>query len=126
MSLREQAELDLAFLIEDSTSGFGWPAVITDPSGTSLNVVGLSNDISQVIDPDTGMVVSGRLASFTVRMSTLTAGGLTQPKGIADAGSKPWIVAFDDIGGVACTFKVRESNPDRALGVVSLMLEVYG
>lgn len=125
MGLRSLAESDLAAALEDSAGGFGWPITVTDPNGVTADLVGSSSDIGQVIDPDTGEAVSGRLASISLRLSSLAAKGLTLPQGIADAAKKPWLVSFDDIGGTPYTFKVQQSNPDRALGVVVCLLELY-
>lgn len=125
MGLRETAEADLAITLEDDVTGFGWDITVTDPNGTSAALKGQSDDIGQVIDPDTGMAVSGRLASVVLRISSLLAEGLTLPQGIADAAKKPWIVTFNDIGGTPYTFKVTQSNPDRALGIVVCLLELY-
>lgn len=125
MSLRAIAESDLAFILEDAAYGFGYAITVIDPGGTSADLTGYSNDIAQLIDPDTGQAVSGRLASAVLRISSLTAAGLGLPQGIADTASKPWIVAFNDISGNPYTFKVSKSNPDRALGVVSCILEAY-
>ncbi len=126
MGLREIAEMDLGVILEDETYGFGWPITVTDPSGTTVpDLIGFSDDISQVIDPDTGQAVSGRLASAVLRISSLVTAGLGLPRGIADSGSKPWIIQFDDINGNPFQFKVSQSNPDRALGIVSCILEVY-
>jgi hypothetical protein len=125
MGLRTLAEQDLGLILEDATTGFGWPISVTDPAGTVGALTGFSDDIAQIIDPDTGQAVSGRLASVALRISSLTTAGLTLPRGIADAGSKPWLVTFDDINGNAYTFKVSQSNPDRALGLVTLLLELY-
>lgn len=125
MSLRVQAEADLSFMLEDGATGFGWPITVTDPAGTVGNLTGFATDIAQAIDPDTGVAVSGRIASVALRISSLTAEGLGLPVGIADASSKPWVVQFDDINGNSYTFKVIESNPDRALGLVTCMLEKY-
>tara|TARA_R100000388_G_scaffold63439_3_gene46356 strand:+ start:47 stop:226 length:180 start_codon:yes stop_codon:yes gene_type:complete len=58
-------------------------------------------------------------------MSSLVLEGLGLPKGIADTGSKPWVIQFDDIGGTPYKFKVSQSNPDRALGLVVCLLELY-
>jgi len=124
MSLRELAESDLAITLEDP-AGFGWAITLINPAGTAASLRGQSTDISQIIDPDTGQVVSGRLAAVTIRVASLAAAGLTLPQGIAGAESKPWLVGFDDINGQAYTFKVAESNPDRALGVVTCLLEAY-
>ena len=125
MGLREQAETDLATILEDDVYGFGYPITVTDPSGNTGDLIGFSNDISQIIDPDTGQAVSGRLASAVLRISSLIQKGLGLPVGIADSSLKPWIVDFNDINGNAFKFKVAKSNPDRALGIVSCLLEVY-
>ena len=125
MDLRTQVERDLSFTLEDDVTGFGWAITVTDPAGTSKPLVGSSKDISQLIDPDTGVVVSGRLATVTIRISSLVAQGFALPQAIADSAAKPWLVAFDDINGNAYTFKVAESDPDRAVGVVVCVLEAY-
>lgn len=125
MSLRQLAETDLGLILEDSSTGFGWSITVTDPAGTIRTLTGFSDDIAQIIDPDTGQAVSGRLASVALRTSSLIAAGLTLPRGIADSGSKPWVIEFDDINGSAYKFKVAKSNPDRALGLVTCLLELY-
>lgn len=125
MNLRALAESDLGFIVEDGATGFGWPITLTDPDGKSGPFTGLSDDIAQVIDPDTGQAVSGRLASVALRISTLYAEGFKLPQGIADASVKPWIVEFNDINGLPYKFKVQQSNPDRALGLVTCLLETY-
>lgn len=125
MSLRQLAETDLGLILEDSSTGFGWSITVTDPAGTSRTLTGFSDDIAQIIDPDTGQAVSGRLASAAIRISALTNAGLSLPRGIADSGSKPWVIEFDDINGNPYKFKVSQSNPDRALGLVTCLLELY-
>ena len=125
MSLRVQAEADLGTILEDTQTGFGWTITVTNPDGISKPLTGFSDDISQVIDPDTGQAVSGRLASVALRISSLYAAGLTLPVGIADSASKPWIIEFEDINGNSYKFKVAQSNPDRAIGMVVCLLEVY-
>lgn len=125
MSIRQLAESDLGLILEDGATGFGWPITVTDPSGAVRPLTGFSDDIAQIIDPDTGQAVSGRLASVALRISSILAAGLTLPRGIADAGIKPWIIEFNDINGNAFKFKVAQSNPDRALGLVTLLLELY-
>jgi len=127
MGLRTIAEQDLGVILEDSDTGFGWPITVTDPSGNSGTgpLTGFSDDIAQIIDPDTGQAVSGRLASVAIRIALLNEIGLGLPRGIADSGSKPWIVEFDDINGNPYKFKVSQSNPDRAIGLVTCLLELY-
>lgn len=125
MNLRQLAEKDLGTILENEATGFGWPITITDPDGNSGSLTGMSGDISQVIDPETGIAVSGRLATATVRLTALRAEGLGIPKGIADRNSLPWVVVFNDIEGEPYRFKVAESDPDRTLGFVNLILEFY-
>lgn len=125
MGLRQLAETDLGLILEDSTTGFGFSITVTDPSGLTRPLTGFSDDIAQIIDPDTGQAVSGRLASVALRISSLKAEGLSLPEGIADATEKPWLIAFDDINGNPFTFKVMQSNPDRTIGLVVCVLELY-
>lgn len=125
MGLRDLAENDLSFILEDNINGFGWPISVTDPNGLSVNLIGTSNDIAQLIDPDTGQAISGRSASVALRISSLQAQGLGLPQGIADTLLKPWLISFNDINGQPYTFKVMQSNPDRMLGIVTCILEIY-
>jgi hypothetical protein len=125
MSLRAIAETDLQHILEDANKGFGYSITLTDPSGTSKNVTGYSSDIAQLIDPDTGQAVSGRLASVSLRISTLLGLGFSIPQSINDSSSNVWSVVFNDINGISHTFTIVQSNPDRALGVVTLLLELY-
>lgn len=125
MGLRAIAEIDLGKVLEDDTTGFGYPITVTDPAGTSVALKGFSNDIGQVIDPDTGQPVSGRAASVAIRIGLLTGAGLGIPSGVVNTVGKPWVIVFDDINGNSFTFKVSESIPDRSIGVVVCMLELY-
>lgn len=125
MGLRAESEAALAETLEDGDL-WGWPITVTDPDGTTAALTGQSGDIAQVIDPQTGDVISGRLAHCVLRLSSMTAAGFTDvPRAIASQTAKPWVVVFDDVNGTSHTFKVRQSSPDRTLGIVSLTLESY-
>ncbi len=126
MGLRDTTKADNRIILNDSTFGFGYSIIITDPTGTvHPNFIGFSNDVSQMIDHDTGQAVSGRLASAAIHIQDILDAGLTLPEGIADSSSKPWLITFDDINGVTQVFKVSESNPDRAIGLIICLLEFY-
>lgn len=125
MGLRDRAAAILNARVADETRGFGWRVAVTDPDGVTGDLVGRSTDIEQLIDPDTGQAVSGRFAGVFLTMDSLEKAGLGIPQGIADAQSKPWIVEFQDIRGGPYKFKVAQSNPDRAIGGVACVLEVY-
>lgn len=127
MDLRLVAERDLARVLESTNGGFGWPVVLTAPDGYSsaAPLFGLTQDIGKAIDPGTGELVSGRTASAAVRISSLYSAGYLQiPEGVPSG--KPWRVDFTDVNARKThSFKVVESYPDRALGVVVLVLEAY-
>jgi hypothetical protein len=123
VGLREIAEADLAFILEDGAFGFGFAIKVTNPAGDEQNLTGYTADISQLIDDETGTAVSGRLATVAIRISTLT--DLKLPVNIAKDSSKPWLITFNDINGIEYTFKVQDSDPDRALGIVVLTLEFW-
>lgn len=125
MNLRLQAEADLAITLEDSASGFGWNVTVRDPSDNQSGLIGQSNDIGFLIDPETGQGSASRQATVVLRLSSLEAAGFGIPVGISDSSSKPWTITFDDINGHPFTFKVSESHPDRQLGVVRCLLETY-
>ena len=126
MALRDIAANDLRAILTDSSRGFGWPITVVSPAGVSVDMVGSSTDISQLIDPQTGQAVSGRAASVAIPMVDLYAAfSNVLPRAVAEAAGKPWLVTFADIAGTSHTFKVSDSNPDRAVGCVSLLLEFY-
>lgn len=125
MNLRMLAEQDLATTLEDGVTGFGWPVILTTPDGEVVKITAQSNDISLTVDPQTGVVVSGRQASAVVRISTLTAEGVCIPVGVAKRDARPWVVQFTDINGGDNAFKVTDSFPDRTLGIVVLHLEAW-
>lgn len=124
MSLRQQAADDLVGIVE-STSGFGWPITVTSPAGVSLAMTGLSTDIGTTLDPETGLPVTGRRASVALSTASLSDGGLDMPMGAYDKSTKPWLVTFDDIGGTEYVWKVIQTMPDRALGLITCVLERY-
>lgn len=114
----------------ENPKDFGWPVILTNPEGETLGgddspLHAIVNDISSLIDPDTGDPVSGRLATATFRVSTLLERGFKIPKNISDKNSKPWLVAFTNVNGKAQTFKVSRTDPDRQPGAVVCYLELY-
>lgn len=125
MSLRELSEQDLGIILEDGATGFAWPVTVKDPDGKTASMYGMTDDISQVIDPDTGQLISGRMASVALRISTLYTAGFVLPRNVSSKDAKPWVVTFNDINGLSYTFKVRAADPDRALGLIVCILEAY-
>jgi hypothetical protein len=124
MSLRELLEQDLQHTLEDASS-FGWPITFITPSGTEIYMYGQTSDISQIIDPDTGVAISGRSAHVTARLSRFYDSGAGLPSGVVEQGKLSWLCRFNDINGITYTFKVSKSEPDRTIGIVTCMLEAY-
>lgn len=129
MGLRAQAESDLRKILGDTQRGFGWPVIVANPEGVCVSMTGFSNDIAETIDPETGQAVSGRVASVALSMKDLENVDRMTPFGfpaaISDQAKRPWVVVFDDILGCPHTFKVNESKPDRAIGLITMTLETY-
>jgi hypothetical protein len=120
MGLREQAKLDARAILED-TSGFAWPVTLVSPLGVFYFVNGFTTDVGQTIDPDTGQAVAGQRASVAFARGALPV----LPEAVAEGSRKPWLATFFDSEGEPATFKVVDVLPDRALGVVVLLLEVF-
>ena len=118
MDLQRLAESDLAFTLE----GDGQRVTLVNPDGVGAELNAISCDISLMIDPDTGVPVSGRNANAALRIASITAAGLTMPQGIEDGATVPWLVMYETVTGEMITAKVLASNPDRAVGVITLKL----
>lgn len=124
--LRTLAENDLGGILEDSSQGFGIPITVTDPAGLVKQMIGFSNDIARIIDPETGQIVKGRIVTVALRQTSVIAVGFTsQPIGIAKENKKPWLIEFNDLHSVAQKFKVVETFPDNALGIIVCELEQW-
>jgi len=118
MSLRDIAEADLGRIMEN-TSEFGRAVVLTSPDGVSAQLVGFNNDVSAAIDPDTGQIVSSRRISFSFRLSSLA--GLGIPYSVA-ANTPPWKVQIE---GETQIYRVSQTLPDRRLGIVVVIAELF-
>lgn len=124
MSLRRQAEIDARRILTNPEE-FGWPITVRDPYGQQADLTGFATDIHTSIDPETGQAVSDRRASIALSLASLSEAGLGIPVAVPESSRKPWLVMFDDINGHSHTFKVSEAMPDRAIGIVTCMLETY-
>lgn len=116
MGLLDQiAASDLRSILEDA-SGFGRRVIVTAPGGVSAELVGRINDISQVIDPETGMVVSGRSSTLTVALASLRDVGLSEPRAVQESGVEPWTVELLDGQPGQRNFVISGVRPDRSYG----------
>lgn len=124
MTLLDQAALDLRAIIADP-AGFGVPVTVIDPDGKSATITGLQNDVSLSIDPQTGVMVSGRRASVALSIQALADADLGEPRAVSDAANrKPWRISFTTPTGKLITMKVADALPDE-LGCIVCMLENY-
>jgi hypothetical protein len=116
MSLRDQILADLEGIIENA-SDFGQEITLTDPDGVATDLVGLTGDISTIIDPDTGMLVKGRRLHVTLKIQSLPAG--PRPEAQSDTSKKPWLVSFKRVTSLASTqYLVIGSVPDDSMGAI--------
>ena len=125
MSLRSTAEADTTRILEDGSTGFGWPIKLINPDDTEIELTGFTNDIHELIDPDTGVSVSERRVSIALSISAIEAEDIDIPYNVADENIKPYVIKFNDSAGTEQIFKVMESHPDRTVGMVTCLLEVY-
>ena len=125
MSLRSTAEADTTRILEDGSTGFGWPIILTDPDDLETELTGFTNDIHELIDPDTGVSVSERRVSIALSISALEAEDIALPYNVSDESTKPYVIKFNDSAGNEQIFKVLESHPDRTVGMVTCLLEIY-
>ena len=125
MGLRQEIKRNTQIILADEANGFAWPLVVTDPSGKSVRTKGFTCDIADLIDPETGQAVSGRMAEVTIHMEELRCAGMAHPAHIQDGSGKPWTFKFDDLYGTSHTFKVQRVSPDRTTGLILCCLEAY-
>ncbi|MCP4677087.1 MAG: hypothetical protein GY854_16545 [Deltaproteobacteria bacterium] len=124
MKLREIAENDLETTLEDDVNGFGISTTITDPAGTSASLTVQSGDVHLFFDAGIESRVSNRTAHIAIRLASLTTAGLGIPRPQPDRTKNPWIFEFPDAVGIDRKFTVSRSDPDRTLGIVTIILEL--
>jgi hypothetical protein len=124
MGLRQIAHDDAQEIMRDE-DGFAWPCTVTNPAGYSHDFLCRSTDIHLAIDPGTGEMVTGRQVSVALLKTDLESVGFETVSGVADTTGKPWVVEVSDILGTAGTFRVAETHPDNALGLMVCFLEAY-
>lgn len=113
MSLRELAEADNAFLLEDDELGFAVAIRLTDTDGRVYDVVGQYHRVGVDVDPETGLLVQGNKSAITVRLSRFPADNLPE----AD-----WSIETTDITGTAVTGKANHVMLDRTAGRATIIM----
>ena len=97
--------------------------VFIDPSDTVYNIKGFSIDTNVWVDPQTEQLVSKNQVSITINRSELPLDN--QPEVIHEEDEIPWRVRFPDDLGVEHTYKVFNILPERTLGMLTCLLELY-
>lgn len=125
MSLLDQARTDLSSILGDTVGGFSVDVLVSAPDGRQEAVSGFFDDISERVEPDTGIVIAGRQTTVAIPIAALEAVSLIDIAGIHDDSETPWTVTFGtDVCGDQ-VFRVIRSNPDRTLGLFLCYLEPY-
>ena len=113
MGLREQAESDLAFTLEDPSAGS--PFALIDPGGTEYPVVGTVGDIGLRIAPESGERIRSRCIVCSCRIKTLQDLGANVP-------GRGWRARITDLQGNTLDAYVEGNDPDRTLGIYNLVI----
>jgi hypothetical protein len=120
--LRDDAAAFTREILEDD-DGFSQAIDVWNPAGEKLSLKGFAKYVGQTLDPGTGLLVSGMASSVTLPLGALVDGGFEMPMGELDQRKAVWVVEFANADGKAMRFKVKQTHPDRTLGVVVCQLE---
>ena len=115
MNIRELAEKDLSFVLED-TSLSGSRFFLFDKKGNRFELAGSVGDIGYLLDT-TGAPVQGRTITVAFRLSSLA-------KKTKEVPQKGWRVLLQDLSGTECRLYVVRYEPDRTIGIGRLVLSV--
>ena len=109
--LRRQAQLDLAMTIQGE---FGQTIKISKPDGSEFkDFIGNSNDIHVALDPDTGLMISGRSCQAVFLLKEILDHFGELPNSL-------WKVEFLEIS--PNKFAIKDVMPDHAMGALVLTI----
>jgi hypothetical protein len=124
VSLADIAEADLWNIL--NADGASITLQAPPPDGRTVEFRANTQDISHAIDPQTGMLVSGRTCSVALSKRDLQTANMEPIAVLDNKVSKPWIVRYSEtVSGEVHMFKVKETKPDRTIGALILILEIY-
>ena len=115
MNLIETAESDLNFTLEDVETGFGVSLTFFTSVGLPKVIPCQTTDISYFMDPETGQGISSRTVEITGRITTFENNEITPSVGD--------IVKYYDTNNVEYKSSIRQTIPDRKIGVYKIILE---
>lgn len=126
MNLCDIAVADAHSILTDTAYGAARDIEIAPPGSDDFEQVqGWPNDVSEIVDPGTGAVVSGRFISVALSLKSLADAGLDIPTKIIDKNSPVWRIKSPDSSGTIWECTVKFSRPDRRLNIVTLILVPY-
>ncbi|MCQ2087878.1 MAG: hypothetical protein MJZ37_07480 [Bacilli bacterium] len=117
MGLRELAEKDLGFTLEDGNYGSARNITLSSPDGEEFQIQGWVNDIGYSYDTE-GNAVSSRTISAMWRMSSVMKNGNYVVPG------RGWECSFSDMTGKEWNCYVVRVEPDRTLGIARAWLSL--
>ncbi len=119
------ARADTRAFLNDSLTGSAVPIAITPPGLPARTLMGWSNDIGLLVDPDTGQAISGRIATVALSIADLAAQNLPIPESEHSTSAKPWVISFLDGQLDNYVFSIVETHPDRTTGIVTCTVDSY-
>jgi hypothetical protein len=124
VSLIERARKDVARILQN-TNEFASTVKLTSPAGVTRDVAAVTNEVWQGLDPNSGNIVNGAVASIAISLDALSKAGLGIPQNSRDTKAKPWLVEMTLADGAPRTYTVEESRRDMGLGVIWYVLGEY-
>ena len=120
MSLYDRARKDNAKIL-GSSRGFTVPVVLTSPTGVEYSTRCFFVDVSNDINPQTGLMVVSRRVAITVSLYD-TDGVLVLTENPADTKGN-WKATLTNIVGEEGTYLVNDPMIDRTLGSITMTLK---
>lgn len=125
MSLLDRVRKDVA-RITQNTNEFASAVKLTNPSGQFATVAALTGEVWQGLDPNSGNVVNGAVASIAISIEALTKANLGGiPHNSKNPTERPWRVELELADGVRYTYAINESRRDMTLGLIWYVLKRY-
>ena len=118
MNIRDIAESDLSFILEDSVNGFGIEFKLVGPDQTEYNLTGSYTDIGVFIDPQTGVGVDGSYQEIVFRISSFVSqGGTVYPD------RDLWHIENVKVNGIKVieSYGIASVQTDKTLGVIKII-----
>ena len=124
MSLQDAAAKLVRSILENKDQ-FGIEMTVTDPSGVQAQITGIPTDISQTIDPQTGLLVASRSICVSMPLAAFDEQFSKRPEGVNAKGRRQWLVELKlQNMPAAVKYAVISTRPD-AIGCVLCFLQIY-